>query len=106
MTALVEIGLSNVLVSAALALVAITVGLVCRRPAVTHALWLLVLLKLVTPPLFRVSLPWPGPTSKSETTVVAEQDAPGTDTAAPGEEGLVVVEGEGEHPFPPEGEEP
>src|SRR5436305_9670392 len=37
-------------------------ALICRfgrlRPAVRHALWLVVLLKLVTPPL--VSWPWPG----------------------------------------------
>src|SRR5262249_5951014 len=30
-----------------------------RRPAVRHGLWLLVLLKLVTPPLLPVALPWP-----------------------------------------------
>jgi beta-lactamase regulating signal transducer with metallopeptidase domain len=29
-----------------------------RRPAVAHALWLLVLLKLVTPPLWTVRVPW------------------------------------------------
>jgi beta-lactamase regulating signal transducer with metallopeptidase domain len=48
---LVEIGLSNALMAAALALVAVLVGLLCRRPALVHALWLLVLVKLVTPPL-------------------------------------------------------
>src|SRR5690348_2642250 len=42
-----------------LALVAACVGRLCRRPALTHGLWLLVLLKLVTPPLFRVPVPWP-----------------------------------------------
>jgi beta-lactamase regulating signal transducer with metallopeptidase domain len=44
------------------AVLAGVVALVCRvgrlRPAVRHALWLVVLLKLVTPPF--VSLPWPG----------------------------------------------
>ena len=32
-------------------------GRICRRPALTHSLWLLVMLKLVTPPLVPVSLP-------------------------------------------------
>jgi len=43
--------------------VAVAVTLLCRwlrpRPAVRHALWLVVLLKLLTPPLFA----WPWPTS-------------------------------------------
>src|SRR5262249_44818338 len=34
-------------------------GRLARRPALTHALGLLVLLKLVTPPLVPLSLPWP-----------------------------------------------
>ena len=29
-----------------------------RRPAVTHALWLLVLVKLLTPPIIELPLPW------------------------------------------------
>src|SRR5262245_52659837 len=44
------------------AILAGIVTLVCRafrlRPAVRHALWLVVLLKLVTPPV--VHWPWPG----------------------------------------------
>src|SRR5262245_3323910 len=39
----------------ALALCAAVVGRFCKRPALTHSLWLLVLLKLVTPPLLPVS---------------------------------------------------
>src|SRR5262249_28433345 len=30
----------------------------CRRPALVHSLWVLVLLKLITPPLVPVRLPW------------------------------------------------
>ncbi len=59
MTSFVETGLGNALVALVLAVVALVVGLVCRRPAVVHALWLLVLLKLVTPPLVSIPLPWP-----------------------------------------------
>jgi beta-lactamase regulating signal transducer with metallopeptidase domain len=59
MATLLEIGLINAAVATALALVAAVVGRLGHRPALTHALWLLVLLKLVTPPLWVVHLPWP-----------------------------------------------
>jgi beta-lactamase regulating signal transducer with metallopeptidase domain len=66
MSGLLHAGLSNALVAVVLALVAVVVGRTFRRPALTHGLWLLVLLKLVTPPLVGVSIPWPssppGPT--------------------------------------------
>jgi WD40 repeat protein/beta-lactamase regulating signal transducer with metallopeptidase domain len=48
---LVEIGLANILVAAVLAVGAVVAGRWCRRPALVHCLWLLVLIKLVTPPL-------------------------------------------------------
>src|SRR5262249_9058226 len=35
------------------------IGRCLCRPALTHALWLLVLVKLVTPPLVLVPVPWP-----------------------------------------------
>jgi bla regulator protein BlaR1 len=54
---LVEVGLSNALAAVVLALVAWIVGKVWLRPAVTHALWLLVLVKLLTPPIFELPLP-------------------------------------------------
>jgi hypothetical protein len=59
MGTLLDIGVSNAVMAALLALPAAAVGSVCRRPAVVHCLWLLVLLKLVTPPLFRVPISWP-----------------------------------------------
>lgn len=49
--------LGNAAVAAGLALLALAVGLICRSPAVRHAAWLLVLLKLVTPPLVSIPLP-------------------------------------------------
>jgi beta-lactamase regulating signal transducer with metallopeptidase domain len=55
---LVEVGLSNALAASVLAMVACCVGRLWRRPAVTHALWLLVLLKLLTPPILELPLPW------------------------------------------------
>lgn len=55
-----NIGLSNAVVAVLLAVIAIVVGMICRRPALVHGLWLLVLLKLVTPPLVRVPIAWSG----------------------------------------------
>ena len=51
---LVEVIVSNAIVATLLAFVVAILSLFVRRPAVLHVLWLLVLLKLVTPPLVRV----------------------------------------------------
>src|SRR6267143_7109639 len=40
-----------------LALAALAVSRTFRRPALSHALWLIVLLKLITPPLWNVAVP-------------------------------------------------
>ncbi len=58
MHTLLEIGLSNALVATLLAAVAWVGARVCRRPALVHGLWLLVLVKLLTPPLLRVPVSW------------------------------------------------
>lgn len=52
----VDAMLGNAAVAAVLALGAIVVGRTVRSAAVRHAAWLVVLLKLVTPPLFAVPL--------------------------------------------------
>ena len=49
--------LGNAAVAAVLAVLALGVRYTCRSPAVRHLAWLLVLLKLVTPPLFIIPLP-------------------------------------------------
>jgi beta-lactamase regulating signal transducer with metallopeptidase domain len=59
MAFLVDLALANLIVAVMLALVAGMAGLWGKRPALTHALWLLVLLKLITPPLFDCPIPWP-----------------------------------------------
>jgi len=41
-----------------LALLAAAIGSMCRRPAIKHSLWLLVLLKLITPPIVGIPVPW------------------------------------------------
>src|SRR5438105_2422304 len=56
MAALLDLGVSNALMATVLALIAATVSSLGRRPALAHALWLLVLLKLVTPPLVLLPL--------------------------------------------------
>src|SRR5947209_4622411 len=57
MSTLLQICLANAVCAALLAVPAVVAGRL-RRPAVAHGLWLLVLIKLVTPPLFPVTLPW------------------------------------------------
>lgn len=59
METLLQVGLGNALLATALAVVAAGVGRLWRRPALVRGLWLLVLLKLVTPPLWPVAIPWP-----------------------------------------------
>src|SRR4051794_11540264 len=51
-----EAVLGNLALAAALAVLAFAAGRWLKRPAVAHVLWLLVLVKLVTPPLFTVPL--------------------------------------------------
>jgi beta-lactamase regulating signal transducer with metallopeptidase domain len=53
-----EIGLSNAAMATLLAVFAAGLCRLYRRPALAHGLWLVVLLKLVTPPLVEVPLPW------------------------------------------------
>ena len=54
MDRLLQIGLSNAVAAAVLALIAAGAGVLFRRPPLTRALWVLVLLKLLTPPLWSV----------------------------------------------------
>lgn len=55
--AVVDAMLGNAAVAAVLALLAVGVGRAVKSPSVRHAAWLLVLLKLVTPPLVPIPLP-------------------------------------------------
>jgi beta-lactamase regulating signal transducer with metallopeptidase domain len=54
-----EISLTNAVLATALAVVAVLVSRVCKRPAVSHTLWLLVLLKLLSPPFVTIPVSWP-----------------------------------------------
>jgi beta-lactamase regulating signal transducer with metallopeptidase domain len=84
---LLEVGLGNAAAAAALALVAAAVARLSRRPALAHALWLLVLLKLVTPPLLPLPVSWSPaddrPAAASETASAAPDSADHEEDAAP-----------------------
>ena len=59
METLVHAGLSNALAAVILAVLVAGVVDFCRRPALVHSFWLLVLLRLLMPPFFAVEIPWP-----------------------------------------------
>lgn len=75
MSAFVQIGLSNALFAAGLAAVAFAVTYIGRNRHVAHALWLLVLVKLITPPFWHVPIP------RVARWVAVEVDSPETDEA-------------------------
>jgi beta-lactamase regulating signal transducer with metallopeptidase domain len=76
MDTLLQVGLSNAAVATFLALIAGVATIFCRRrPALVHGLWLLVLLKLLTPPLARVPVPNPIP-AREATTIDNVADLP------------------------------
>jgi beta-lactamase regulating signal transducer with metallopeptidase domain len=59
MELLVQAALSNAVIVSLLAPVVLAVDRRSRRPALAHRLWLLLLIKLVTPPLMPIALRWP-----------------------------------------------
>src|SRR5207245_6683057 len=58
MVTFLEMGLGNAIGATLLALVASAGARLCRSAAVAHGLWLLVFVKLLTPPLFAVPVRW------------------------------------------------
>ena len=69
---LLQIAISNVCLSLALAIVAVAVEKTAKRPHIAHLLWLLVFVKLVTPPV--VTIPIIAIPGLSDSTVVATDD--------------------------------
>ncbi len=64
METLLRAGLSNAVAATLMALmVACLSRPLARRPAIRHGLWVLVLLKLITPPVYELPVPWPLPSS-------------------------------------------
>src|SRR3954447_7866702 len=82
MESLLAMAASNALLATLLALPAWLAGRAFpRRPALAHALWLLVLLKLVTPPVGSLGLGWgrPAPAVQAE----RELSAPAAECCRP-----------------------
>src|SRR5262245_57929247 len=77
MTVCFETLVANALVATLLGAVVAVVGR-WLRPAVLHVLWLIVLLKLVTPPLVRLELPTAGWWA---TASIAGEETAGNETA-------------------------
>jgi beta-lactamase regulating signal transducer with metallopeptidase domain len=96
---LLYLGLSNAALAGVLALAVGAAGpLLRQRPALAHGLWLLVLLKLLTPPLVQAPLPWPTePEAQPGPIRAAASDFP--DPEAPA---MLVAEAgaQGEAPLP------
>jgi beta-lactamase regulating signal transducer with metallopeptidase domain len=88
MNALLEAGLANAGIALVLALLATGVSRVCKRPALVHSLWLLVLLKLLTPPVWNWRIVWPAPPPPADARAAALPVAgdKGTAAAAPRDE--------------------
>ncbi len=68
-----QMGLSNACFSLALAIVAMVVGAKARRPHLAHMLWLLVFVKLVTPPI--VTIPIVTIPAQGETAVAINENS-------------------------------
>ena len=84
---LFQMGLSNACFSFALAIVAVVVGATTRRPYLAHMLWLLVFVKLVTPPIVTIPVGMPSPhpyviASHPVASEFAVEPQPATATAA------------------------
>jgi beta-lactamase regulating signal transducer with metallopeptidase domain len=59
MQSLLCLALTNAVLATLLAAFVAVLSRFCHRPAMRHALWLLVLLKLITPPIVPISVSWP-----------------------------------------------
>src|SRR5947199_9418964 len=54
MSWLISTGLTNAALATLLALVALAISRLIRSPALTHLLWIVVLIKLITPPIIPI----------------------------------------------------
>jgi len=82
MFTLFEIALSNAVVASLLAVLVVAAGRICRRPALTHSLWLLVLVKLLTPPIIQIPIAHLQ-TDRDEVAAVERQAGEGKETEKP-----------------------
>lgn len=87
MDTFLQIALSNAVAAVVLAVPAAAARWFCRRPALVHSLWLLVLLKLVTPPFVLIPVL---PAPPAAPTVVAEAEAPPMEPIDPAEAARIL----------------
>jgi len=83
METLFDIGLRNAVFATLLALLAWVVGKAVRRPALTHVLWVLVLLRLVVPPVWNIAVPRPAWYSMPATAKVIAESIPSSEPSRP-----------------------
>lgn len=78
MERILQLALCNAIIATLLALIVIALGRWIRRPAILHALWLLVFLKLFTPPLISIpiSIPSQSPVLNTEPTYEPRPNSP------------------------------
>src|SRR5215831_11873109 len=101
---LLRAGVGNAVLATLLALAAaIASCFLSRRPAVRHALWLLVLLKLVTPPITVVPLGWARlpAVEDSRVLVIAPPEAPDRDSVMVADAGETFGESPSQLPTRP-----
>jgi beta-lactamase regulating signal transducer with metallopeptidase domain len=108
MEALIHAGLTNAFFAAVLAVIVAGLTVLCRRrPAIVHALWVLVLVKFIVPSVCPVEIPWwrPSPIQidSPEPAVVQETSVPariGADDEAPDPIEDVSLEPTSNEPLP------
>lgn len=84
METVLQVALSNAAAATVLSLAAAVAARLLRRPPLTRALWLLVLLKLLTPPLWTIHVPVPHAAStQAPVTRAIPSKAPDVVAAAP-----------------------
>ncbi len=83
MPSLLYLALSNAVLASLLAALVAVVTRFCRRPSVRHALWLLVLLKLITPPLVPLPVTWPRSDENEPLVEVISPSEPGLSEPTP-----------------------
>jgi beta-lactamase regulating signal transducer with metallopeptidase domain len=89
MESLVHVMLNNALVATSLAAVVACLGRARRRPALIHGLWLLVMIKLVTPPVVSVTVPIASVVAPVAEVDSGQDDVP-TTAPSPGASGAVT----------------
>src|SRR6476620_8203196 len=98
MDGLLTIGVSNAAAVAVLSILLIPVARWLRRPALTHAICVLLLLKLVTPPLFTLSLHWLPSAAARPTENSAPPAVPAVITSSPDDDLLETNDSAADEP--------